>query len=159
MLILAWLLITQSANFEIDRGPLIELKLASTFLDEMDGSSVSGGLRLSYSFANIEDAYISMEIETTYDRVFDENIKSRWNGGLNFVFYELYTPYAFRFSLGGLVERRAQQYSLGLQYRFGLGYYFHSNWGLFLDYAVRNLARDNDLNIPNEISLAVQYIF
>lgn len=151
-------LLISSASFDIERGPLLELKLGGTFLDEVDDLGVSTGARLSYLFSNPADAFFTLELEGTYDRIFDTDTKSRWLGGMNFAFYETYSPFAFRFAAGGLFERRNREFSPGFQYRFGLGYYWSPRFGAFIDYSVRSISRD-EMSFTNELSASAQWIF
>lgn len=162
-------LISESGfQFEIDRGPLIEVVASSTVTDDEDKSSYGGGLRLSYSFANKKDFFFSFELSGSAQRfelkepsLFGRTAKdqTKYYGLGNIMLYEFYNPMAFRFAAGGGVEKRLSKYSAVIEYRGGLGYYLNSHLGFYGDIVGRNIFRKSETSIPIELSLSFQQIF
>lgn len=165
ILALALITVSEPYEFEIDRGPILEVKAGSAVTDAADKSSLATGARLGYSFANFSDRFITGEIEFTFqyykiDGISGNNpYRKKYSGDAFISFYENYNPFAFRASLGGGIERRLSKNNPQASYRFGLGHYWNSDFGVFADMLGRYIFRDNDNSFGLELSIATQYIF
>jgi hypothetical protein len=148
------------SSLEVERGFSIETKGTSTFFDTEDSSSIGGGVRLSYIFTNPSDSFISFELDSSFERIFQKDPKYRWIAGANLSANEFYGPFAFRLAFGGLIEARASTYSPGVQYRFGLGYFWSSKFGNYIDYGNRLifLSRE-DIRSSSYLDLSFVFVF
>ena len=147
-----------SSTFESDSGLSIELKSTSVFYDTDGSTSTGGGARLSYVSTNSAEAFLSFEIESSIERVFGSENEFRWLGGGNLTFNETYGPFAFRFALGLLTELH-EDWHFGGAYRFGLGYYWTKNFGNFIDYGNRFIAKPDSDSNASFLDFSFQFIF
>ena len=173
--LLAWSLTQANYTYEINRGPSLELGGGSSFNDVQDSAAVQSTARASYSFANMEDAYLSFGLEFVhqsfrFDRL-DVNgnsgtvVKHKFIGDLSLMFYEFYNPFVFRAGVGAGAERRLARWSPQISYRGGLGWYFTPKLALFGDLAGRYILREMfgqrniDNSLPIEATLSIQFDF
>ncbi len=174
-------------KFEIDAGPILEFKGGGSFYDSDDAQSVNSGVRLSWSFMDITDSYLSAEIEFTYSRAFEDKQivnqstlyevnKNKYLGSANLVFVEAFNPMAYRLAIGGGVERReligptgtkVQRYRPTGNLRLGLGGFVSKDIGIFFDYSIvsilnrseRKMFSGFNLSTNQDLSLSLQAIF
>lgn len=145
---------------EMDRGPTLEMFGGGAFVDREEAASEVSGLRLSYSRASKEDAFITGEVQVEVQNFIpkDSEDAARYFAEANLMFYEIYKPFVFRAGAGGGIERRSKKFNPSLAYRGGLGYFWASNWTLYSDLTGRYIWR-SELSLPVQWSLSVMHIF
>jgi hypothetical protein len=174
-----WSLLQAPYEFEIDRGPTLELRGGASLADTDDDESWLTGVRLSYSFLDITDSYWTAEIDFNAQRAtsevsFKDEAKYQLDG--NLVFYETFNPAAFRAAVGLGVERRGFRQATGDRviryrpsgnYRIGLGWFFSPNFALFGDFSQKAVMNRRKSKIFDgaqfsqslEVTLSVQTVF
>jgi hypothetical protein len=169
ILLFAALITSSPYPFEVGSGFVVEPTLGYVFNDKIDREKLLGGVRLSYLRPDPTDALIAPELSissaTTFRRPKDSSGNSRFVTNTDYffeaglAFYEIYNPYAFRVACGGGVESRVQT-SADLFIRGGLGYYFSTHFGFFMDLGGRYIFRRDETNsTPIDLGSSLQMIF
>lgn len=166
--ILFWSITALSTyQFEIDRGPFVEVKATSTFQDTTDNGSLGGGLKAGYLFTNTKDFFFTFEVDTDWNSFEREATladptkkrESKWILTGAVALYEFYNPFAFRVAAGGGIERRMGDISPLIEGRAGLGYYWTRQWAVYADLINRYLFRDDDQSYGVALSASLQHVF
>lgn len=152
-------LLILSSAFEVDSGLSLELKSTNVFYDTDGSTSTGAGARLSYVINDPADAFLSFEIDSSFERLFQSSSKFRWLAGLGLAMNETYGPFAFRLAANLLVEHLKSKSTFGAGYRFGLGYYWAKNFGNFIDYGNRFFTRNSSDSTANYIDFSFQFVF
>jgi hypothetical protein len=163
---LAWIafasLVSSPYPFEVSRGLAMEPVIGSTFSDKLDAASLSGGLRLSYFRPDETDAFFTPEVQFLSQTVLTGKQATplqKWTGDLSLALYEIYNPYVFRLAGGGGAEYRESSYSFLAYYRGGLGRFFNSDVGFFIDFGQRQIFRKSKRSFPMELTTSLIWIF
>lgn len=175
MHILLWaaMALTESSSpyaYEISSGIGLEPNLGYLFQDTIDSDKLTAGLRLTYLKADQTDAMIAPELQvttaTSLQHRTQSNGEKKWITNTDYlyeagaVFTEIFNPMSFRFALGGGAEMR-KEISASLYYRAGLGGYWSSRFGAYLEFSGRFLIRTDEskFSYPMQLSPCLQMIF
>lgn len=171
----ALLFLASPYPFEIKTGVTLEPYAGSALADKHDDVSLASGLRLTYLYFDESDALITGEIQGGVQTVFaNDGNKAfyKWMGTGGITFYELFNPVAIRLTLGGGTEYRKSSFNPEIFARLGLGRYFTSRFGAFIDGAYYDIYRKLSQAGPAgttlharqwqqviELTLSMQWIF
>ena len=154
-----------SYDFEIDRGPMLEVKTESQFSDKEDQLSYGAGVRLGYSLANIQDFFLTADLDFSFLRFKrekrldpSEETNTKYSVSALVTAYEFYNPFSFRLSGGAGLERRLSRYSPLAEYRLGLGYYFSPDWAVYVEGRGQSIFRSSNTSFNFGAGLSLQYI-
>lgn len=152
-------------NFEVDQGVFVEPFVGTSLLDKVDDSKAAGGVRLSYSAANMTDSHITLELMASGQlfKTAADDTKLKYYGEAGVALYEIFNPTAVRVSIGGGVERRFGVFNPLAFYRLGAGGYLNDSFAIYADatfrHIFRNIRSGGQLSSPLDPTVSIHWIF
>lgn len=136
--------------FEIERGISLEPVVGLSVYDREKPTLPTGGLRLSYFRTDETDAFTTLELSGGFQSLKNKDLK-KWLE-MEAQAYEIFNPWVVRVGIGTGLEHRPGDWSPVLSGRVGLGRFFNSNIGFFLDAIGRMLILKAKFEWPPKLS-------
>lgn len=158
--LLAFSLVCEPYEFEIDPGLAFEVTSGVHLNDRVDSNAYPLGGRLTYLNTSETDAFLAPEI-SFFNEIVPSNSpgpKRRYTYQLGLNLYETYNPFAFRAGLGGGAEYRNDDWASLASARAGLGYFFNADIAAWIDISQRWIFR-SPWSYPLTLEAGLQIVF